>query len=263
MRLISMTRLLPMVVLLFLSMPLLAAFNGFAGVYAIPSWLKPGATIEFQGNSTRYYVQMNQMNYVGKLANISWTVERVEGGIAFIRQRISPEKERGSLENLFKVDVESRLVLGIDDGMPQNETYAYFWIDTNLREGDFVKVEDMVFSVEPGMPLNVSGNLRETWVLRGNFTSQSVNGTVFRWYDRETGIQLRAELNITMKLYGELTWIVVFVQARNTNIFGPSGDEGSFHFVLGEREREALECLFEASIAATTILIGRRVLMGR
>ncbi|MBS7610439.1 hypothetical protein KEJ36_04495 [Candidatus Bathyarchaeota archaeon] len=253
--------LLPILALFCVSVALLGAIGGFGKAHAAPSWLKPGATMDYLGNSTRYYVQMNQVNYIRKLANVSWTVEKIENGTAFIRQRVSPEDGGGSLENLFKVDAESRLVLDIDDEPPLNETYAYFWIDANLREGDLIKVEDMVFSVEPGEPLNVSGALRETWVLRGDFTGQSVNGTVFRWYDRETGIQLRAELNITMQLYGETTWIIVFVQAKSTNIFGEPSN--SFYINLGERERNALGSLFEASILAAMVLIGRRVLMGR
>ncbi|MEM3018965.1 MAG: hypothetical protein QXO92_01795 [Candidatus Bathyarchaeia archaeon] len=253
--------LLPIVALLSISMSLFATTSGLIEAHAASSWLKPGSTVTYLGNSTRYYIQMNQVNYVSKLANISWTVEKVEDNRAFIRQRVSPKDEKGSLENLFIVHTETRQVLGIDDGAPQNETYAYFWIEAGLREGDLVKVEDMLFSVEPGGLLNVSGASRETWVLKGNFTGQGVNGTVFRWYDRETGIQLRVELNITMKLYGEITWIIVFVQAKDTNIFEAPTD--SLYVIFGERERNALLSLFEASVAAATILIGRRVFTGR
>ncbi|MEM3692528.1 MAG: hypothetical protein QXI39_00695 [Candidatus Bathyarchaeia archaeon] len=133
---------------------------------------------------------------------MSWIIEKVSGKVAFIRQRVSSTTEPSPLESLFLVDIESRRVLSIDGNEPKEETYTFFWIETDIQNGSLVKIENLTFMVEPGGLIDIAGASRASWALKASFHTDKVNGTIIRWYDKETGIQLMVKLNVTILIEG-------------------------------------------------------------
>ena len=201
------------------SLAILTTFGAIAlkPVGACPTWMVPGFSASYRGICTYSTAGFWGIDSYTREANMSWTVENITEKVVFIRQRVSEKEEPGFLEINFAIDMESRLVLGIDGKEPQEETYTFFWIGTDIRNGSLVRIENQTFLAEPGGLIKVGGTLRDSWALKASLYTQEVNGTIIRWYDKETGIQLLVKYNMTIILDGKPGYLETSVESLQQN----------------------------------------------
>lgn len=185
------------IVLIFISLTILASFSRSEEV-VYPPWLKPGATIVYYG---RLGIGEGVLE-----ATVKWYVKGIDANNIILESTIESTSLRAPISRVFKVSVDTGRILSID-GEDADPNRFFLWIYPPPNVGDMVEIEGIRYRIMRMDNVNASNRVWKCIVANATIDNTCIRGSVVRWYDIETGVQVRAymKLSLTYKFKGENT----------------------------------------------------------
>lgn len=184
----SVVRASTLLTILFLALTMMSSYRiRYTTQREAPSWLKEGFSATYMGNVTLESQIME--------ASVTWKIRRIDNGVAVIEERVESDLLRYPLTRVFQVDVDTGELLKLDNesvgGMK-----AFFWVDPSLEPGERVEIEGVVYTVSKLEEVNASQRVWKCLVVNASVDEPGIRGVVTRWYDSETGIQVKVYMNL-------------------------------------------------------------------
>lgn len=185
------------IVLMSISLIILTGF-GRSEEIAYPPWLKPGVTIVYYGSLV-----------IGEgvlEATVRWYVRGIDANSIILESTIESTSLRTPISRVFRVSVDTGRTLSID-GEDVDPNRFFLWIYPPPNVGDIVEIEGIQYRITRTDHVNASNRVWKCIVANATIDNTCIHGSVVRWYDIETGVQVRAymKLSLTYKFKGENT----------------------------------------------------------
>ncbi|MEM4461976.1 MAG: hypothetical protein QW695_03805 [Candidatus Bathyarchaeia archaeon] len=185
------------IILMSISLIILTSF-GRSEEIAYPLWLKPGATIVYYG---RLGIGEGVLE-----ATVKWYVRNIDANNIILESTIESTSLRTSISRVFSVSVDTGRILSIN-GEDVDPSRFFLWIYPPPNVGDVVEIEGIQYRITRTDRVNASNRVWECIVANATIDNTCIRGSVVRWYDIETGVQVRVymKLSFTYKFKGENT----------------------------------------------------------
>ncbi|MCS7112764.1 MAG: hypothetical protein RMJ00_01565 [Nitrososphaerota archaeon] len=167
---------------------MLASFSRSENV-AHPSWIKPGATVVYYGSLT--------IGEEGILeATIEWTVKNVDLNSIELEATIESANLRTPISRMFKVSTATGKLLSIDrDNVDVGRFFLWLYPPPSI--GGTVEIEGIPYRVSGLESVNASNRIWRCIVANSTLDNYDIRGVITRWYDVETGIQIKVYMDLS------------------------------------------------------------------
>jgi len=156
---------------------------------AQPSWIKPGASIVYHGSLS--------IGGEGVLeATVRWSVKSMDADTITLEACIESSNLRTSISRIFKVSAATGRLLSIDDEIIDTGRF-FLWLYPPPDTGDIVEIEGLPYRVSGIESINASNRIWSCIVVNSTVDDPYIRGIATRWYDRETGIQVKVYMNLS------------------------------------------------------------------
>ncbi|MEM2739268.1 MAG: hypothetical protein QXQ29_00490 [Candidatus Bathyarchaeia archaeon] len=168
---------------------------------AQPSWIKPGATIIYYGSLT--------IGEEGVLeATVKWSVKNLDADSIELEAVIESANLRTPISRIFKVSIATGKLLSIDADSIDTGRF-FLWLYPPPSIGDTVEIEGIPYRVSGLESVNASDRVWRCIVANSTMDYYNIRGVITRWYDTETGIQI--------KVYMDLSFMYLFKGENTTS----------------------------------------------
>lgn len=154
-----------------------------------PSWIKPGATVIYYGSLT--------IGEEGILeATVKWVVRNVDLNSIELEATIESANLRTPISRVFKVSTATGKLLSIDtDNIDMGRFFLWLYPPPSI--GGTVEIEGIPYRVSGLESVNASNRIWRCIVVNSTLDTYDIRGVITRWYDVETGIQIKVYMNLS------------------------------------------------------------------
>lgn len=166
-----------------------------------PPWIKTGATLTYYGNLT--------IKDGGVLeATIRWSIKNIDLDTIDLEAVIESTSLRTPILRTFNVSIATGKIISIDDEEVDAGIF-FLWLYPQPSIGDIVEIEGIPYRVSGIELVNASNRIWRCVIVNSTLNDYHIHGVVTRWYDVETGIQV--------KVYMDLSFIYFFKGENTTS----------------------------------------------